>query len=312
MSNEIRPTRYQMALMAIQESVNLLVHGGRGGGKTRGYCFIIMRHLEKYGQDARVLILRKELRGTSELWDDLLLLGAAFFGDVRPNKNERMIRIPNGGFIKIAHLTDYRDYQALQGQSFTLLVVDEGTQITEWSLVNQVQSNLRSTNPNITPRTILATNPGGPSHNHIHGKYIVGHKPHEVFTVDGKQWIHSHSTYRDNEFLPNNGADYRRQLEGSSAHDPVLQRQWIDGSWESATGLMFPHFNAAVHVIPRHLLRTMEGQDHIFKIAADWGLSSPSVALLGIKLNKVRVDQHYWRQADRSTARQRGRVGRGI
>ena len=55
----IEPTQLQARVLAIPETYDIALTGGRGGGKTFGVLLLILRHVETHGRNARVLVVRK-------------------------------------------------------------------------------------------------------------------------------------------------------------------------------------------------------------------------------------------------------------
>src|SRR5437764_294913 len=67
----IHPTPYQSTVLAVPETWNLMLAGGRGGGKSTGALLLILRHVEKYGDAARPLIVRETHNAVQELEEQL-------------------------------------------------------------------------------------------------------------------------------------------------------------------------------------------------------------------------------------------------
>ena len=67
----IAPTPYQHTVLELPEEANVLLAGGRGGGKTYAVLFLVLRHVEQYGENARPLILRETHKALTEIEDKL-------------------------------------------------------------------------------------------------------------------------------------------------------------------------------------------------------------------------------------------------
>lgn len=57
--DKIAPTPYQARCLAVPETYNLFLGGGRGGGKSYGALLLVLRHVEQYSDRARPLIVRE-------------------------------------------------------------------------------------------------------------------------------------------------------------------------------------------------------------------------------------------------------------
>lgn len=126
MIDGITPTPYQSTVLAVPEKWNLLLAGGRGGGKSMGALLLILRHVEKYGDKARPLIVRETHKAVQELEEQLdQLLSVAYGKGVRHNRAEHTFRLPNGAIVECGQLDGPNAYKKFQGRSFTLLVIDE-------------------------------------------------------------------------------------------------------------------------------------------------------------------------------------------
>ena len=101
----IEPTAYQSTVLAIPESINLFLGGGRAGGKTFSAGLDQVRHVEKYGERARPLIIRESHKGIEEITETLnTLYHAAYKGMHTINRNKGQIRLPNGAIVTLGIL----------------------------------------------------------------------------------------------------------------------------------------------------------------------------------------------------------------
>src|SRR5215208_759383 len=71
-------TAYQQRVLSTPESSDLVLAGGRGGGKSTAGAQLALRHIEMYGRDARVLYLRKTQKGC----EDFIALTRSLFGGI--------------------------------------------------------------------------------------------------------------------------------------------------------------------------------------------------------------------------------------
>ena len=164
----IEPTPYQTRVLEVPEAWSMLLAGGRGGGKSTTASLLVLRHVEKYRADARPLLIRETHKAVTELEDQLDALFHNSYGrGVKLNRADHVFRLPNGAQVELGQLATPGDYKKYQGRSKTLLVVDEYGLLRDRRWVELLKSNLRSP-ADIPLRTILAANPGGSLHAHVH------------------------------------------------------------------------------------------------------------------------------------------------
>ena len=272
---------FQQRTLLVPEELDAFLGGGRGGGKSHALAILALRHVKQYGADARILYLRRTYKGLA----DFELIARDLFGKVygaaaRYNASEHVWRFPEGGYMEFGQLETPADYQKYQGRSFTLLLVDEGGQYPDPSLLDILRSNLRG--PKGVPiRTIIAANPGGAGHHWLARRYVFRAAPWSPFKEEksGREWVYAPSTFAGNQFIDRE--QYDEQLRSSCPGDPELLRSWRDGDWSIARGAYFAsvldeHRNAVDPwpAVPRGW------QTYL---AHDFGSSAPSVTYIVAK-----------------------------
>lgn len=276
----ISPTPYQAAILNVPEQWNLMLAGGRGGGKSFAAVLLVLRHVEKYGRAARPLVLRETHKAIQEFEDELdRLLGLAYRGMHRHNRADHVFRLPNGAVIECGQLDRPDSYRKYQGRSFTLLVVEEFGNVRERRWVDLLKSNLRA-EEGIPLREIRTANPGGPQHAYIHMNWISAAPAWHPFDLDGERWVTCPSTYTDNPHLDHD--DYERRIRAACGQDEALARAWLAGDWNISRGAFFAGvLSEQHHMLPaawHHPLGKGSGWRPF--IAMDWGSAAPSVAYL--------------------------------
>src|SRR5437868_2156211 len=104
----IELSEFQQQACCVPEDYNLALTGSRGGGKSFLIAILIMRHIVKYGDKARVLFVRTSHPGC----EDFVMICRQLFGKVwgptvRFNANEGIWRgFPGGGTIEISQLSN--------------------------------------------------------------------------------------------------------------------------------------------------------------------------------------------------------------
>lgn len=279
----LRTSEFQRRVLAIPEDIDIFLGGGRGGGKDWAIDFLILRHVEQYGQHARVLYLRQTYRGLADF--ELVcreVFGLVYGTDARYNAADHVWRFPGGGYLELGQLESQADYAKYQGRSFTLLIVSEAGQYATPDLLDLMRSNLRG--PKDMPlRMIVAANPGGPGHFWLAKRYVFSAKPWVPFVEEKsrREWIYAPSTFLDNDFIDQE--QYRAQLESACPSDPELLRAWLEGDWAVARGAYFASVldekRNAVGPFDRVPETKRDGRWRTW-LAHDFGSSAPSCTFL--------------------------------
>lgn len=291
-----RLSEWQRYAMAVPESFDLALTGGRGGGKTRLLAALFLRHCEQHGANARCLVVRKSFPGLADLESELIAFLTAVYGHrgFEHNRQSHRFTLPNGGTIQLDQLESEKDFGKFQGKGFSYIAVDEAGQYASPALVDRLRSSLRA-QQGIPLRFLLLANPGGAGHHWIAQRHAMrqGWVPY-TDEQTGAAFVTAPSTYRDNDFIDQEA--YRRNLLASCATDPELGHAWLDGDWSVLRGA---YFAGVIHqdqvmIDPWHALplsradtrpqlakhdRSLVENWH-FYLAHDFGVSAPSVTYL--------------------------------
>jgi len=279
---DIQLNAFQQRAMIVPEQIDMFLGGGRGGGKSFCLALLALRHVEQYGDKARILYIRRTYKGLADF--ELLtreLFGTVYGAAARYNNAEHVWKFPNGGYMELGQLENHSDYAKYQGRSFTLMMGDEVGQHPAPDLLDLLRSNLRAP-AGIPVRVVLAANPGGPGHHWIAKRYVFTAGPWNAFyePKSKRQWAYAPSTFAGNTFIDREG--YRDQLESSCPNDPELLRAWIDGDWAVNRGAYF----ASVLDEDRNAFDPWDaipdnfGRPWDTYLAHDFGSSAPSATYL--------------------------------
>lgn len=312
---------FQQQVCAIPEEWNLALTGGRGGGKSWVIAILILRHLIKYREKARVWFIRTDHAGCA----DMVLIMREIFGRIWGNAvrfNQQTgvwSGFPDGGYLEVNQMSTYAEYQKWQGRSATMIVCDELGQWPTDELPNLLRSNLRGP-ADVPKRMIFGANPAGVGHHFIYRKFILKTTAWRPFELDDATWVNCPSTYRDNPFLDQQ--KYLRDLTASTAHDKELGRAFIDGDWNVTRGgaffdidekrVMFPMwkvpegFTLDRFLQPRPvasgggvMLCEPDLEKWRWMLAMDWGFSAPCIIYLCGRSPGATVEGRYFPRGSR-------------
>ncbi len=269
---------FQEQLLAIPEQYDVFCGGGRGGGKSWGLAYLILRHCEQYGAKARVLYVRRSYKGIADFELILRELFATIYGTAaRYQQQEHVWRLPNNAYVELGQIESFADYAKFQGRSFSLLLTDEGGQYADPQLLDMLRSNLRGS-AGLPIRVVIAANPGGPGHAWIAERYVFQAPPWEPFkeSKSKREWIYAPSTLQGNTFIDREA--YSENLQAACADDPELLRAWTEGDWSVCRGAYFAASISENRNATDSWAAIPEGWSTY--LAHDFGSSAPSVTYI--------------------------------
>ena len=248
----------------------ILYGGAKGGGKTDAIGPKALKHVEKYGRWATVLILRENYPQLTEIMERMrplcLLLGGRY------NKVEKTWRFPSGSRIIFGHLSDGAD--PYWGQEYSLIIIDEVTRTikTEGDYLKLLGS-LRNSH-GIPCSVVLTSNPGGEGHNWVKNRFMQA-PPLTVIRDErtGLERVFIPASLKDNPTLP---PEYRLQLEQMGDAE---RRAFLEGDWEAFEGSVFK-LEAGIHRWTWKQFKERTGHDRPPKEwtrfrTMDWGYAKP-------------------------------------
>ena len=235
---DIGASRFQSRVLQVPEAYDIALLGGRGGGKTFAALMVAARHIEEYGYRAQVLWVR---RSHPALVDAITQSRELFGRFASFNASHSFWSFPNGAVLQFNQLHDEGDYDKYQGQSITLLIIDEVTQWPSPALLDRLSSNLRPKR-GVSVRQLVLGNPGGVGHSWVQERFLdASPAPWLPFQTNSRTWIVASSTYLDNPHIDH--VVYKTQLEASAPDDPDLVDAWLNGDWTVARGAFFTNLD---------------------------------------------------------------------
>jgi hypothetical protein len=232
----------------------ILYGGAAGGGKTESLLIACIVWCQKY-PGTWVLFLRRtypELEAKPiPRSKELIPRRVAQYQEVKHRWT-----FANGSVLQFGSLDKSGDEYKYQGAEFSLIAFDELTHFQEGQYLYLLSRN-RTTNPEIRPKVIAATNPGGPGHAWVKARWIDPAKPETVWEapqtpeqaaagLPPRKRCFIPARVQDNQILCRADPGYvARLMELPEAE----RRALLDGDWDVFAGQVFKEFRRDVHVI---------------------------------------------------------------
>jgi hypothetical protein len=282
--NKIEPTEFQRRVLTVPEHVNLLLSGGRGGGKSMALMLLTLRHCVTYKSRAKVLIVRKQLKSLAQMSVQLLgLFRSAYGRDVSYNGGTNMFTLPDGATVQLAYCDGAADLVSIsQGMSFSAIFVDEAGSAPAIEVIDELALALRA-DPDVPTRLALFANPAGVNHATLFSRYLRGRTPWQVFEYADELWCVCPSTLDMN---PHVGKKYAAKFEILRKTNYPKYLAMRHGDFSRLTGDFF----GTCWDHDRIVFDANELTPDCFstlRLAIDHGSSAPMVALL---LGRTRED----------------------
>lgn len=268
-----RPLPRQVRLITCKAD-EILFGGSRGGGKSDANLGHFFSKAHKYGQAAKGLIIRRTLKGLS----DVEARSKEIFGQIFPVKDhwaemKKQWTFPNGATLKMGYCDKDDDVFQYLGHSYSDIYPEELTQWEKEETYLWLFSINRS--PSVPCQIISNTNPGGPGHKWVKKRFIDPAPPEtimteKIVTPDGRE-LHRTRTFiqsrlSDNPYLLNTG------YEAGLLSLPEKQRlMYYDGRWDVTEGCFLDEWNPEIHICKTFVPPPTWERWFSF----DWGYDSP-------------------------------------
>lgn len=163
----------QLELFRLYEEGDALVignGGSRGGAKSHGGRALMLFRRLKY-ENSGGLIIRKTLDDLRDNHIRPLLREYPWIDDYY-HKQEKIISLPNGSFIRFISSDNYDDIFKLYGKEFADIFVDQAEQFSQEQLEFLSTINRWTLNHNITPKMLWTFNPGNIGHAYLKRVFV--------------------------------------------------------------------------------------------------------------------------------------------
>ena len=209
----------------------------------------------------------KELTG-----NHINILRAETLGIAKYNSTDKVLKFANGSTIEFMYCARNSDLDALQGQEYDVIYLDEATQLSEYQM-KAITACCRGVN-DFPKRIYYTCNPGGQGHAYvkrifIDKRYLANENPGDYEFIQ--------ALVDDNTALMEAQPDYVAQLD---ALPEKLREAWRFGRWDVFEGQVFAEFvDDPEHYRDRvqtHVIEPFKIPDS-WKIyrGFDWGYAKP-------------------------------------
>lgn len=212
--------------------------GARGPGKSHAIFAQIALDDCQRQPGLRVLFLRKVGKAARESADALRNKVLKNVPHVF-NRQEGIIKFPNGSTIITGHFQHEKDIEQYIGLEYEVLAIEEYTQLSK-TKIEMIRGSRRSSKPGWRPRDYISTNPGGIGHTHFKADFV---EPARRGREKDTRFFDA--TYKDNPWLDAGYIAYLKSLTG------ILGRMWRDGDWDVGAGQYFVHWDYSQHMISK-------------------------------------------------------------
>lgn len=279
--------------------------GARGPGKSHAIFAQIALDDCQRQPGLRVLFLRKVGKAARESADALRNKVLKNVPHVF-NRQEGIIKFPNGSTIITGHFQHEKDIEQYIGLEYEVLAIEEYTQLSK-TKIEMIRGSRRSSKPGWRPRDYISTNPGGIGHTHFKADFV---EPARRGREKDTRFFDA--TYKDNPWLDQGYITYLKSLTG------ILGRMWRDGDWDVGAGQYFVHWDYTQHVISKWLYWPVPAHWDVWA-GFDYGFGHPTSVHFYTEVNGTlyTIAEHikpYWLPKQHAAALREiaERIGRDI
>ena len=285
----LEPLPWQRGLLSIPDSYDVLLSGGRGGGKSTGLVLLLLRDVLRFGRGFCGALVRRDLAGLRKLEREITdqisvtpeLTGSHYLTGAKE------FRFSNGAVLYLHYLKDEASFNRFQGTDLSHVYVDESGQIAEPGPLLRLRSSMRSTATGLEPRMVLTCNPNNIGSYWHYENFIRHMVPWQPIYIElfQKECVLVHSTLFDNIYLNNKDA-YIANLKASCNFDDAKIQSEVYGSWGQVSGCFFSHvWSKERMMVASQGLPIWDADFEPWNVwmSLDWGTRSPSALILAYK-----------------------------
>jgi len=292
MTKRFDPLPWQQMALSVPDQYDLLLSGGRGGGKSTLITQLILRDAMRFGKGYVGALVRRDLSGLRKLEQELLaqidylpeLTGSKYIA------SQKELRLVTGGVLYLHYIKDEHAFGRFQGIDLSHVYIDESGQIPDPAPILRMRSSMRSTVEGVVPRMVLSCNPNNAGswwhYEHFIARMVPWRPQHiELFR---KECVLIHSTLFDNPHITDRDG-YIEALKASCNFDTAKVKSEVYGSWGAVSGSFFGH----VWDKNRTMVAPLSGQGRgeldpaNCWLSLDWGTRAPSSLLLAYRLPRA-------------------------
>ena len=233
---------------------NTLYGGAVGGMKSHSARHDAYRHCFAI-PEFRAIIMRRTFPELRRSHLDKMVVESdrinAFFQEevMVWNKGDSELTFPKtGSKIIFGHCQNPGDEEKYLGDEYDAFYPDEAATYEKEQIIG-VAGRLRSTKPDVYPRLIATTNPGGAKTQWLKQWFIDKEVPFaDNPRYDPGDYEYIPSMLYDNPYLMDPDGTYHQYESRLFAYSPQRRRQLLNGDWNALTGQFFAEWDPRIHV----------------------------------------------------------------
>lgn len=269
-----KPHPRQRAFLARGE-FEVLYGGAAGGGKSDALIMDAVRLAHK--PNYRAILLRRTFPELAEILDRTRRLYPKAFPGCEYKASEHTWVFPSGARLRLGHAQHEDSIYQYQGDEFHFVGMDEAGRFTPKQYL-YIFSRLRSVDPEIIPKFRASSNPGGPNHAFLKGRFKIGNvKPETTIFEDFLNTETGEVMRVSRAFVPANVYDNPTLVKADPGYIqrllqlPEIEKQrLLYGDWSAFAGQFFHELNVEVHGFEEEIPQEWE----VYR-CFDWGYSKP-------------------------------------
>ena len=258
----------------------VLLHGGRGGGKSDALLMDYAQHVGRGHEDAwRGVLFRKSYPQLG----DIVAKSHRWFPKIFPAARFNWARMcwiwPSGENLSFRHMARPEDYYLYHGFELPWIGWEELTTWADDRCYTSMMSCCRTARPNVPRKIRSTTNPYGAGTSWIRERFnlsgqwwlvVIQESPVDERGYPQRPRCAIPSKMDENRILLEADPDYKITI-AASATSEAMAKAWLSGDWDIVAGGMFDDVWTPANVFPPFDIP----KDWKIDRAFDWGSSKP-------------------------------------